>query len=111
MNAEIHAKDYGKKDSEGQTLTMQGVHIETEILNVEGLPIGEPRERFKLVIRGEVEDGSILRKLHLELYCHEIDTIIQAAAQGGMLPTTGRGKVLQLLSELHTAVAMMEGDC
>jgi hypothetical protein len=107
MLAEIHAKDYGKKDSEGQTLTMQGVHINTQIRAIEGLPFGEPRERFILVIQGEMQDGTILRKLRLEVDCHEIETILQAAALGGMMPTTGRDKVLKLLSELQTAVAML----
>jgi hypothetical protein len=107
MFAEIHAKDFGKKDSEGQTLTMQGVHINTQIRAIEGLPFGEPRERFTLVIQGEVQEGTILRKLRLEVDCHEIETILQAAALGGMMPTTGRDKVLKLLSELQTAVAML----
>ena len=107
MFAEIHAKDSGKKDSEGQTLTMQGVHINTQILAIEGLPFGEPRERLKLVIHGEVQEGTILRKLRLEVDCHEIETILQAAALGGMMPTTGRDKVLKLLSELQTAVATL----
>jgi hypothetical protein len=107
MFAEIHAKDYGKKDSEGQTLTMQGVHINTQIRAIEGLPFGEPRERFTLVIQGEMQEGAILRKLRLEVDCHEIETILQAAALGGMMPTTGRDKVLKLLSELQTAVAIL----
>ncbi len=63
MLAEIHARDFGKKDSEGQTLTIQGVRINTQIRAEEGLPIGEPRERFRLIIQGEVEDGSILREV------------------------------------------------
>jgi hypothetical protein len=107
MFAEIHAKDFGKKDSEGQTLTMQGVHINTQIRAIEGLPFGEPRERFTLVIQGEMQDGTILRKLRLEVDCHEIETILQAAALGGMMPTTSRDKVLKLLSELQTAIAML----
>jgi hypothetical protein len=107
MLAEIHAKDYGKKDSEGQTLTMQGVHINTQIRAIEGLPFGEPRERFTLVIQGEMQEGTMLRKLRLEVDCHEIEIILQAAALGGMMPTTGRDRVLKLLSELQTAVAML----
>jgi hypothetical protein len=107
MLAEIHAKDFGKKDSEGQTLTMQGVHINTQIRADEGLPLGEPRERLKLVIQGEVQEGTILRKLRVEVDCHEIETILQAGALGGMMRTTSRDKVLQLLRELQTAVAML----
>lgn len=107
MFAEIHAKDSGKKDSEGQTLTMKGVHINTQIRSDEGLPFGEPRERFTLVIQGEMQEGTVLRELRLEMDCHEIETILQAAALGGMMPPTGRDKVLRLLSELQTAVAML----
>jgi hypothetical protein len=107
MFAEIHARDDGKKDSEGQTLTIQGVHINTQIRAIEGLPFGEPRERFTLVIQGEMQEGTILRKLRLEVDCHEIETILQAAALGGMMPTTGRDKVLKLLSELQTAIATL----
>ena len=108
MFAEIHAKDFGKKDSEGQTLTIKGVRINTQIGAQEGeLPIGEPRERFMLIIQGEVEEGTILRKLRLEMDCHEIETILQAAALGGMMPTSGRDKVLKLLSDLQTAIATL----
>ena len=107
MLAEIHAKDSGKKDSEGQTLTMHGVHINTRIRADEGLPLGEPRERLKLVIHGEVQEGTILRNLRVEVDCHEIETILQAAALGGMIPTTSRDKILKLLGELQTAVAML----
>ena len=80
MFAEIHAKDFGKKDSEGQTLTMQGVRINTQIRAPEGLPFGEPRERLTLIIQGEMQEGTILRKLRLEMDCHEIETILRAAA-------------------------------
>src|SRR5438552_2978891 len=107
MFAEIHARDSGKKDSEGQTLTMLGVHINTLIGELVGLPIGELRERFKLIIEGEVEEGTILRKVRLEMDCHEIETVLQAAALGGMMPASGRDKVLKLLSELQTAVATL----
>ena len=107
MFAEIHAKDFGKKDSEGQTLTMQGAHINTQIRAIEGLPFGEPRERFTLIIQGEVEEGTILRKVRLEVDCHEIATLLQAAALGGMMPASSRDRVLQLLSELQTAVATL----
>ena len=107
MLAEIHAKDFGKKDSEGQTLTIQGVRVNTQIRAIEGLPLGEPRERFTLIIQGEVQEGTMLRKLRLELNCHEIETILQDAALGGMMPATGREKVLKLLSELQSAVATL----
>jgi hypothetical protein len=107
MFAEIHATDSGKKDSEGQTLTMQGVHINTQIREREELPFGEPRERLTLIIQGEVKEGTILRKLRLEMECHEIDTILQAAAVGGMMPASGRDKVLRLLSDLQTAIATL----
>jgi hypothetical protein len=107
MYAEIHAKDNGKKDSEGQTLTVQGVHINTQIRALDGLPFGEPRERFTLIIQGEMEEGTIRRTLRIEMDCHEIETILQAAALGGMMPTIDRHKVLKLLSELQTAIAML----
>jgi len=110
MFAEIHARDFGKKDSEGQTLSMQGVRINTQIRALAGLPFGEPRERFTLIIQGEVQEGTILRTLRLEVDCHEIETIVQAAALGGMMPATGREKVLKLLSELQTAVATLSAN-
>jgi len=107
MFAEINATDSGKKDSEGQTLTMHGVHINTQIGALDGLPFGEPRERLTLIIEGEVEDGTILRKVRLKMDCHEVETILQAAALGGMMPASGRDKILKLLSELQTAVATL----
>ena len=107
MFAEIHARDFGKKDSEGQTLTMQGVRVNTQIRAVEGLPFGEPRERVTSIVQGEVEEGTILRKIRLEMNCHEIETILQAATLGGMMPASGRDKILKLLGELQTAVATL----
>jgi hypothetical protein len=107
MFAEIHAKDNGRKDSEGQTLTVKGVHVNTQIRAIDALPIGEPRERFRLIIQGEAEEGTIRRTLRIEMDCHEIETILQAAALGGMMPTTSRDTVLKLLSELQTAIAML----
>ena len=109
MFAEINARDFGKKDSEGQgqTLTMHGVRINTQIRALDGLPFGEPRERFTWIIQGEVQDGTILRKVRLDMDCHEVETILQAAALGGMMPASGRDKVLKLLSELQTAVATL----
>ena len=105
--AEIHAKDNGKKDSEGQTLTVHGVHINTQIRAIDGFALGEPRERFTLIIQGEMEEGTIRRSLRVEMDCHEIETILQAAALGGMMPTADRDRVLRLLGELQTAVAML----
>ena len=106
MLAEIHARDFGKKDSEGQTLTMEGVRINTQIRAEEGLPLGEPRDASRDHPR-RGEEGTILRKVRLEMGCHEIETVLQAAALGGMMPASGRDKVLKLLGELQTAVATL----
>ncbi len=71
------------------------------------MPLGEPRERLMLIIQGEVEEGTILRKVRPQIECHEIETILQAAALGGMMPPSGRDKFLKLLNDLQTAVATL----
>lgn len=107
MFAEIHATDHGKKQTEGKDLATTIRRINATIREDEGLAFGEPRERMTLVIQGEEQDGSVLRTLRLELDCHEIEAILQAAARAGMLPTTNRERVLELLGELQTAIATL----
>lgn len=105
MIAEIHSKDLGKKESEGQTLRMERVLVNTQIRIEEGLRLGEDRERLTLIVLGEELDGSVLRNLRLELTCWDIEKILTDAATAGMLPNPKRDHILKLLSELQVAIA------
>ncbi|HEY1376718.1 MAG TPA: hypothetical protein VGF55_07980 [Gemmataceae bacterium] len=45
MDAEIHAVDRGKRESEGNALYVRGAQLEVAVKRFDGLPFGEAKDQ------------------------------------------------------------------
>lgn len=105
MDAEIHAVDTEKRESEGQTLAIHGASIEVVVKRYEGLPLGEPKEQLYVELTAIRADGPTRRELTARLDAEDLERLFVVAFSAGIIAVPVNPRVLELVEQLRAELA------
>jgi hypothetical protein len=105
MDAEIHAVDTEKRDSEGNNLAVRGARLEFTLKRHEGLPFGEHKEQHYVEVQASSWEGATQSTLVARLNADELQRLFNFACEQGMVVTPVDQRIVQLVEQLREAVA------
>jgi hypothetical protein len=106
MDAEIHAVDTERRESEGQTLTLRGTSIEVTLKRFEGLPFGELKDQHYVEVTATSWDGPTRSDLTARLDAEDLARLFAVAFPAGMIAAPVNPRVLELVERLRAELAL-----
>jgi hypothetical protein len=104
MNAEIHARDTGRPDSEGNNLAVRGAkQLKFAIKRYEGLAFGEHKDQHYIEVRASSWEGGVESKIVAELSGEELQQLFDFARKQGMVVTPIDQRIRDLVEQLREA--------
>jgi len=105
MDAEIHAVDKEKRDSEGNHLIVRSAPIEVAIKPLGGLPFGEHKDQHYIEVRASSWEDTTQSTLIAQLYAADLQRLFDYAVLQGMVTVPIDPRIVQLVERLREAVA------
>jgi hypothetical protein len=110
MNAEIHAVDRERPESEGNKLYVREAKIHVVVKPREGLPFGEHRDQIYLEIQGTSWEGTTHSTLTAQLDAAELQRLFEVALEEKMIDAPASPQVVELVNQLQEALALQGGS-
>ena len=85
MDAEIHAIDREKRNSEGNKLYVHGARIEVAVKRYDGLPLGEQKDQQYLEVRASGREGATDSTLTARLNADDLKQLFEIAFEAEMI--------------------------
>jgi hypothetical protein len=106
MDAEIHAVDKEKRDSEGNILRVHGSRIEVAVKRYDGLPLGDQKDQQYLEVRASGWEGTTNSTLTARLNADDLQQLFEAAVEAEMITIPASQRVLGLLEQLREELSV-----
>jgi hypothetical protein len=105
MDAEIHAVDRARRESEGNALYVRGVRIEVAVKRYDGLPFGEDKDHQYLEVRASSWDGDTNSSLVARLNSDDLQRLFDTAISAGIIDIPANERAIGLLEQLRHELA------
>jgi hypothetical protein len=105
MDAEIHAVDTEKRDSEGNSLMVRGGSIEVAVKRYEGLPFGDNKEQQYLEVKASSWDASTRSDLTAHLHAEDLERLFAVAYGAEMISAPVNPRVVALVEQLRVELS------
>jgi hypothetical protein len=105
MDAEIHAVDTERRESEGNTLTLRGANIEVAVKRYEGLPFGDAKDQQYIELKASSWDGTTRSDLTARLNATDVERLFAVAYAAEMVAAPVNPRVAELVEQLRAELA------
>lgn len=101
MNAEIHAVDRSRLDSEGQRLSVVGARMDVRVEKKTDVLFTDPKDTHSLIVTGSRIEGKKESTLRLELFPEEVEQMLRVMIKARLIDSPASNPhAVALASEL-----------